>query len=411
MKIKFYRLNIIEIFIFFFMIIFILMGLLKRFYSNYFGYTDELLMMFLILIYIGNVLINKKIKVKKETKKIILGYFTLLLIGLAGNLISKAQIDKYAIVIDFFSWLKFFGVIAIIDSLITNDNLEKYYYYLIKLCKFSIVYGFVIYILTFFNIIEFDNTVRYGVLALTIGGHPSFSCALYALCASVLICDYKKNIIWILLSVILCLLTLRSKAFGFIAMLLVLIIIFNRKLKIKNILIAGIVVLAISWKPISFYYLNSQASRAVLLNTSFKIAKDYFPFGSGFGTFGTIMSSYHYSNIYIDYGLSNRYGFSKAYSDWVGDGGFASIIGQFGYIGISIFISFFINFVKIIKLKVLSKNKKYYLPICLLIGYILISSTNESFFNSDISMLFAISIVVLSKILNIKYERENDICE
>lgn len=75
--------------------------------------------------------------------------------------------------------------------------------------------------------------------------------------------------------------------------------------------------------------------RWMLWNTGFRIASDYFPIGSGFGTFGNSISSSinHYSDIYILYGINTRYGFEKGNALFLSDTYWPSVIGETGLIG------------------------------------------------------------------------------
>lgn len=91
------------------------------------------------------------------------------------------------------------------------------------------------------------------------------------------------------------------------------------------------------------YILSDTAAkrpRWMLWNNSFRIASDYFPIGSGFGTYGNSISSSvnHYSNIYILYGMNTRYGFEKENVLFLSDTYWPSVIGETGLIGTVIVI-------------------------------------------------------------------------
>ena len=60
----------------------------------------------------------------------------------------------------------------------------------------------------------------------------------------------------------------------------------------------------ISWDQISFYYLShDDVARNILTSKSMEIAKDYFPLGTGFGTYGSYISGVYYSSLYYKYDL------------------------------------------------------------------------------------------------------------
>ena len=72
---------------------------------------------------------------------------------------------------------------------------------------------------------------------------------------------------------------------------------------------------------------------------SIEILADYFPFGSGFATYGTFASGVHYSDIYAQYGMDNIYGLTKSYYSFVADTYYPSL-AQFGVVGVCLFFLF-----------------------------------------------------------------------
>lgn len=122
---------------------------------------------------------------------------------------------------------------------------------------------------------------------------------------------------------------------------------------------------------------------------------------AGFATFGTATSGKYYSKAYSVYGLSNRWGFTKDNYSYIGDGGWASIIGQFGYLGTLVIIFMLYNMIKSV-----NKRKKKNVPYICLFAYAIIASTNEVFFSSAYSILFSIIFAILLKYDYNKNEEE-----
>jgi hypothetical protein len=88
----------------------------------------------------------------------------------------------------------------------------------------------------------------------------------------------------------------------------------------------------------------STAPRNVLYQTAYKIGKDYFPFGSGQGTFGSYPVGKNYSQIYYDYDISGVHGLGKddalgkTDSQFIFDTYWSSIIGEMGFIAAFFFL-------------------------------------------------------------------------
>lgn len=93
-------------------------------------------------------------------------------------------------------------------------------------------------------------------------------------------------------------------------------------------------------KKAAFYFGEgyTKAPRNALYISSFKIARDYFPFGCGQGTFGSWPVGKTYSRIYYDYHLDKVQGLSRedalglTNSQFVFDTHWSSVIGEMGFI-------------------------------------------------------------------------------
>lgn len=80
-------------------------------------------------------------------------------------------------------------------------------------------------------------------------------------------------------------------------------------------------------------------SRPAMMLTSGMILWDYFPFGSGLGSFGTNASAIYYSSTYEEYGISNLWGLSREMPDFICDAFYPSL-AQFGVVGVVLYILF-----------------------------------------------------------------------
>jgi hypothetical protein len=73
--------------------------------------------------------------------------------------------------------------------------------------------------------------------------------------------------------------------------------------------------------------------REVLYVTSARIAQDFFPFGGGFGSFGSAASLIEPSPLYSEYGLTSVYGLSPDAPLFVHDASWATTLGEGGLLG------------------------------------------------------------------------------
>ena len=185
----------------------------------------------------------------------------------------------------------------------------------------------------------------------------------------------------------------RSKFYGFFTLSVMVIIYFSNinhfKLNIKTIIlliITLILILVVSWKKVSFYFIEGitgeaetdTIARFVLYTTSIQILIDYFPFGCGFGSFATYASGLYYSHIYNQYGIENVWGISKSFYSFIADTYYPSL-AQFGFVGIMLYITFWIYvFKKALIFFQHTKQAKLMIIVLLLICFFGIEGTSDS---------------------------------
>jgi len=116
----------------------------------------------------------------------------------------------------------------------------------------------------------------------------------------------------------------------------------------------------------------------------FNIASDYFPLGSGLGTFGSLASIINgYSDIYIKYGIS-QIGYNSQYDVATGhftilDTYWPHIIGELGFIGSCLFLYLWL-FPLFIPIKILRKCKDPRIrAFCFYIIFVILLMTNDGF--------------------------------
>lgn len=121
--------------------------------------------------------------------------------------------------------------------------------------------------------------------------------------------------------------------------------------KVKSFLIGAVIIIllfvpfgakvALLFEGHAYTYYKSYdisgIARNALYGTSLKIAKDFFPFGSGLGTFGGYIAALYYSPLYTQYGLSSVYGLERG-GYFLMDTFWPYVLGQFGFFGLLFYI-------------------------------------------------------------------------
>jgi hypothetical protein len=380
-------------------------GLLQNYVHPDFSYIDDVFAVFILVLYIGKSFFTRKTYLNKNEKFSVKLWLILFIAGISGNLLSNYQTIFFAISVDILAWSKLFVVFPCMGVLINYENGNRYYEVVIKYVKLLTVLIFTLVILNLiFHLKLVDSKYdRFGIPAFTFGAHPTFTVALSCGFLSLLLLDYKKNVVWIVLCCIIAMATLRFKAFAYISFILMMIYFVNNKIKIKRryLIITSILCIILVYDQISYYFFNPEAGRAFPLWKSLDIAKVFFPIGSGFATFGTATSGQYYSKAYDIYGLSDSWGFSPDAYTFIGDGGWATVIGQFGIIGFILTIyMIFLIYKSIAIYKPVNMNL---LPVLSIFSYLLIASTSELSIASNYSILYAYCLTVI--VNKYKYEK------
>ena len=394
-------------YIFFILCIYILVfqNLLQK-YISIFQYFDELLALLIFPILILKLLKkNKKnhIKLNEISIKIIFLSIALFIIGILSNVNSKIQPLNIAIQ-DALLVFKFIFAYLVSYYLFTYEFIENNKKSIHKHIIFLIYIFFLCTIVNYvFNI--WPGDFRFGIMSNKIFyGSPTYLAAVSIFLLSMYILTNVTNKIQpleIIMIIIVLLSTLRFKAIGAAIMIIVMSIYIYRskkRLSLSKIAILGIFLIMISWDQISFYYLShDDVARNILTSKSMEIAKDYFPLGTGFGTYGSYISGVYYSSLYYKYDLYKIWGISKNNTSFLSDTFWPMIIGQFGLIGTIIYAMILGLIYKNIQKCFDKNNINLYISKMICIAYLLISSTSESAFVNPISIPLALIIGIQIK--------------
>ena len=361
-----------------------------------FRYFDEILALMFIPYFIVYIIKYKKtFKIKKYDFIIVSNLIIIGILGIVSNLKYQYQ-PFYVAISDFLIFYKFFLVYYLTEIYMRNCSINEK---IVKNIKIIILLLFVLSIFNYvFNIWQGD--IRLGIKSNKIfySHQTSFSAVLVFLLA--ILIRYKKKLINIYVVIIMIMLfsTLRMKAIGFGVLFFILAIYVeksNKKISIQKLFVIGLILIACSFQHIKYYFITiDDSARAMLLKTSFEIANDHFPLGSGFGTYGSYFSGVKYSPIYKLYGIDHIFGIQPNNTMFLSDSFWPMILGQFGYIAIIAYgVMIFMIFMKIQK-SYTPENKNIYVSklICLL--YLLISSTAESAFVNPITIPLAILLAM-----------------
>ncbi|GAA0855807.1 hypothetical protein GCM10008916_02820 [Clostridium nitritogenes] len=364
-------------------------------------YFDEILSIISIFcVFVIICLRPKRIKIlNKNDLKIIKYLLVFIVIGFLSTFIYNKNFnitigmlkDILAVVKPFMNFL-FFTIIF------KNVDKDKLLVKVSKRCRLYLAVMFIFCIMNYFINIGMDHGVRFGFRVFTfLYTHPTY----LAFSVIILICilianNNKKNNIYIVFGMIILISTFRSKAFIFVLSYLLINIYYkySSKFKVRYFIIIGIIGVLCTSSKIEDYFIHGlDAARPALYIIGLKILIDYFPFGTGFCSFGSSLSGKYYSPVYAQYGINNVSGLTIDNYAYMADSFWPYIVGQFGLSGLIIYLLMLLNIYKSIKLRYsLSKNKQK--AVDLLIFYLLFASTAEAIF-IDVTGQFAFIILAV----------------
>ena len=241
----------------------------------------------------------------------------------------------------------------------------------------------------------------------------------------------KKDIIIAIIILTIGLTSTRSKFYGEYVFALYMLFLYSpgimKRFKFKHSIIlitTLVVILWVAWSKIDYYFISGGQeemlfdedlmqtfARPVLYTGMWVILMMHPIFGSGLGSFATYASSksVSYAQTYSAIGIDNVWGLSEDYGAFICDA-FYPELAQFGFIGVTLFIYFFIWLTKKISLNLRVTGKGPYLIGMITIAVLLIENIASTTFNQGAgAMCMMILGCVTSKFRRITKEEQHRI--
>ena len=193
-------------------------------------------------------------------------------------------------------------------------------------------------------------------LVTPFGGGESVALGQIALCCAMIYYLFskqtKQNRNIAILIMLLGLISGKSKYFGECVVFIALVIFVKSKINFTSVstllkvAALGSVVIFFTWTKFNAYYVEGfqeeaeAMARPVTYETGIKIMfKDYIPFGSGLGSFGTAAAAKEYSPLYYKYQLNTIWGLNPENPMFLADA-FYPTLAEFGLVGLFFFLWF-----------------------------------------------------------------------
>lgn len=326
-------------------------------------------------------------------------------IGIISNIISGLAYTWFSVVVDLISETKFLWTLFAFKYYINEKVLKDMINILYPFAKYFCYLAGVFSIISQFINIGMTENARYGIKSYKFIFPMSFqflavSLLVIAILSSSMHKNNKKYYVCLCLGLIL---TTKSSPLLFSALFLFLLVYFKKRnvLKTRTILFMGLLVIILGTYQIQTYLMNVNAPRYLFFYYGGKTANTYFPFGSGFATFGSDQAARNYSKLYYKYGFNMLFGMNVKDGSFLSDTFWPMAIGQFGWIGFILYITIFVRIFNSFRNMRLNYEQKA----LLYAGYIqyLIHAIGSAIISSSAGL---IGVIALSAIMDTNENRK-----
>lgn len=287
------------------------------------------------------------------------------LIGVLSNYIAEINTSIKDIISDMYSFLKMFFVY--LGAWAYFSKSEKYVKRIIEtLCFLSKIYiliGFIFGILNITGIYVMSEQVRFGLntFSFIYGNASQYGILIGVAMAFIIFNKEKYSLVYEIMGSLIMAFTLKGMSLIILAVYWGLIISRAKKIKLRYMFFLGALLAFVLRYQINTYLLDSYAPRSILLRYGAITANRYFPFGAGFGSYGSAVAAKHYSPLYVQYGFTSRRSliYIEGEPTALMDTYFGMVLGQFGWIATVLLIIVFASIgMKLLKIKTTDYKSK-----------------------------------------------------
>ena len=245
--------------------------------------------------------------------------------------------------------------------------------------------------------------------------NPTFFISSYVMIAAVLMAEsIDKNRPFLLLNCLILFMAQRSKGYIFIAFVLLFVILGEKwvskiltlflgsdreKVKTGRLFLAmtvfGLAVFIMGKPRLDRFLVYGMAGvRVALYVVGARILVDFFPLGSGLGTFASYISGEYYSKLYAMYGIDNVWGMSEDFYPFISDVFWPYIYGQFGIFGLLLYLKLVISIFFRQFRSGISEGSR--IAVTAVWIYALIATTSEAYFTNGtgVQMALFLSLII-----------------
>lgn len=260
--------------------------------------------------------------------------------GLISNTVSGLTSNYFSIFVDVLAESKVLLSYFAVKYFLNDSEKQSIIELLTGISALFTIASFICGIISLFKDIGMSGLERYGIRSF----HFIFDMehqfmAVYMFIFAVLVCNTRMKhgtkVLFYIMAMISMILTTKAPPILFSIIFVGLSFYFRKHKKLSTwIIIIGIImVIIVGQYQIHEYLLNEDSPRHLFIKYAIKTANNYFPFGSGFATYGSDQAARVYSRLYYQYGFNKLNGMNPDNPAFLSDTFWPMAIGQFGWVG------------------------------------------------------------------------------
>lgn len=372
-------------------------------YCAIFGYVDEIFALFTFILGVFLFIARRK-KVQRPFSIILLGILIFNIMGWISSYVYGYRTLKINILSSFLSnkfFLAFIGVLCIFE-VYPSIRLLLFRRNIMKVLRVTVL-----------MVVAWHLVSLYMSVFAEFGSNEICAKLVFLVAYCFATWQGKKDYKYVLIALIGFATSDAMKGYG--AIVLILLIGYwsvrkKKEFKISEIVVSGIIVIAFAWSEFNYYIvegIKNGAPRAMMLKYGADVATARFPFGTGWGTFGSHYAAQLYSPVYIELGWENHYSVGRKCWFYLNDVFWPNIYTEAGWIGFIGFMIFLIEVFILIQ-KQYDINKRIYAAGILSFAYMMVTTLESTSFCHPATLIVAIMFVTAAS--NPKSEEEIKLC-
>ena len=293
--------------------------------------------------------------------------------GLISNTVSGLTSNYFSIFVDVLAESKVLLSYFAVKYFLNDSEKRSIIELLTGISALFTIASFICGIISLFKDIGMSGLERYGIRSF----HFIFDLehqftAVYMFIFAVLVCNTRMKhgtkVLFYIMAMISMILTTKAPSILFSIIFVSLSFYFrkHKKLSLWIIIIGIIMVIIVGQYQIQEYLLNENSPRYLFFKYAIKTANNYFPFGSGFATYGSDQAARVYSHLYYQYGFNKLNGMSPDNPAFLSDTFWPMAIGQFGWVGSILYAIVYLRVFLTLKNDKFSNEKRAFVYACYL---------------------------------------------